>query len=93
MKFTITVSGQTEHILFVFICSPNHLLLHFLGLIDSSIPLCWALLGLNKDFKKMLSAHAEFKALHLKDMIPASDGTKKVNMSTGGLVTNPCIAS
>ena len=41
----------------------------------------------------MLSAHAEFKALHLKDMISASDGTKKVNMSTDGLVTIPCIAS
>ncbi|KAL1565623.1 23S rRNA (adenine(2503)-C(2))-methyltransferase [Salvia divinorum] len=34
--------------------------------------------GLNKDFKKMLSAHAEFKALHLKDMVSASDGTKKI---------------
>ncbi|XP_057774507.1 uncharacterized protein LOC130993588 [Salvia miltiorrhiza] len=34
--------------------------------------------GLNKDFKKMLSEHAEFKALHLKDIVTASDGTKKI---------------
>ncbi|KAG9140488.1 hypothetical protein Leryth_016206 [Lithospermum erythrorhizon] len=34
--------------------------------------------GLNKEFKKMLAEHAEFKALHLKDVITASDGTKKM---------------
>ncbi|KAJ0007894.1 hypothetical protein Pint_30411 [Pistacia integerrima] len=34
--------------------------------------------GLNKDFKKMLSEHAEFKALSLKDIYTASDGTKKI---------------
>lgn len=33
--------------------------------------------GLNKDFKSMLSEHAEFKALTLKDIIKASDGTRK----------------
>lgn len=38
------------------------------------------LLGLNKDFKRMLAEHAEFKALELKDMLTASDGTRKVNM-------------
>ncbi|KAL8142400.1 hypothetical protein V2J09_015432 [Rumex salicifolius] len=34
--------------------------------------------GLNKDFKKMLSKHAEFKALSLKDIVKASDGTRKI---------------
>ncbi|KAM7269852.1 hypothetical protein ACFE04_025349 [Oxalis oulophora] len=33
--------------------------------------------GLNKDLKIMLSKHAEFKALSLKDIITASDGTRK----------------
>nr|GLL32742.1 uncharacterized protein LOC109171965 [Ipomoea trifida] len=33
--------------------------------------------GLNKEFRKMLSEHAEFKALNLKDIRTASDGTKK----------------
>ncbi|XP_070018536.1 uncharacterized protein [Nicotiana sylvestris] len=35
--------------------------------------------GLNKDFRKMLSEHAEFKTLNLKDILTASDGTKKVS--------------
>ncbi|KAJ4711116.1 Dual-specificity RNA methyltransferase [Melia azedarach] len=34
--------------------------------------------GLNKDFKKMLSEHAEFKALSLKDVLTAADGTRKI---------------
>ncbi|KAG8366134.1 hypothetical protein BUALT_Bualt17G0044200 [Buddleja alternifolia] len=34
--------------------------------------------GLNKDFKRMLNEHAEFKVLQLKDMRTASDGTKKI---------------
>nr|GMD24680.1 dual-specificity RNA methyltransferase RlmN-like [Ipomoea batatas] len=34
--------------------------------------------GLNKEFRKMLSEHAEFKALNLKDIRTASDGTKKM---------------
>ncbi|KAL2559752.1 Radical SAM superfamily protein [Forsythia ovata] len=34
--------------------------------------------GLNKDLKRMLSEHAEFKALSLKDIYTASDGTKKI---------------
>ncbi|KAL6571813.1 hypothetical protein OROHE_002682 [Orobanche hederae] len=34
--------------------------------------------GLNKDFKRMLDEHAEYKALHFKDMMSASDGTKKI---------------
>lgn len=47
--------------------------------------MCWVLrivycVGLNKDFKKMLSEHAEFKALSLKDIYTASDGTKKVEI-------------
>ncbi|PON59333.1 Ribosomal RNA large subunit methyltransferase [Parasponia andersonii] len=33
--------------------------------------------GLNKDFKNMLSENAEFKALSLKEILTASDGTKK----------------
>ncbi|KAK9021696.1 hypothetical protein V6N11_011671 [Hibiscus sabdariffa] len=33
--------------------------------------------GLNKDFKKMLSEHAELRALSLKDVRTASDGTRK----------------
>lgn len=48
---------------------------------------------MNKDFRKMLGAHAEFKALQLKDMLTASDGTKKVNLSSNCLVTNPCVAT
>ncbi|XP_021809766.1 uncharacterized protein LOC110753223 [Prunus avium] len=34
--------------------------------------------GLNKDFKKMLSENAEFKALSLKQVITAADGTRKI---------------
>ncbi|KAI3467517.1 hypothetical protein Pfo_024180 [Paulownia fortunei] len=34
--------------------------------------------GLNKDFKRMLSEHAELKVLQLKDLLAASDGTKKI---------------
>ncbi|CAH9108287.1 unnamed protein product [Cuscuta europaea] len=34
--------------------------------------------GLNKEFRKMLSQRAEFKALDLKDIVTASDGTKKM---------------
>ncbi|KAI8023089.1 Dual-specificity RNA methyltransferase RlmN [Camellia lanceoleosa] len=34
--------------------------------------------GLNKDFKKMLSEHAEFRALFMKDILTASDGTRKI---------------
>ncbi|KAK6252551.1 hypothetical protein QUC31_014271 [Theobroma cacao] len=34
--------------------------------------------GLNKDFKKMLSEHAEFRALTLQDILTASDGTRKI---------------
>lgn len=37
--------------------------------------------GLNRDFKKMLSEHAEFEALSLKDIRTAADGTKKVDLS------------
>lgn len=36
--------------------------------------------GLNKDFKKMLSEHAEFRALSLKDILTSSDGTRKVEI-------------
>ncbi|KAJ9708983.1 hypothetical protein PVL29_000800 [Vitis rotundifolia] len=39
---------------------------------------CQPYVGLNKDFKSMLSEHAEFKALTLKDIIKASDGTRKI---------------
>ncbi|KAK9675560.1 hypothetical protein RND81_11G015200 [Saponaria officinalis] len=39
---------------------------------------CDELEGLNKDLRKMLSEHAEFKALSLKDVRTASDGTKKI---------------
>ncbi|KAL7133078.1 hypothetical protein ABFS83_12G116800 [Erythranthe nasuta] len=34
--------------------------------------------GLNKDLKRMLGEHAEFRVLQLKDMLTASDGTKKI---------------
>ncbi|XP_057508111.1 uncharacterized protein LOC130791037 [Actinidia eriantha] len=34
--------------------------------------------GLNKDFKKMLSEHAEFRTLVIKDIHTASDGTRKI---------------
>lgn len=33
--------------------------------------------GLNKDFRKMLSENASFKALSVKDIVTASDGTRK----------------
>ncbi|KAI8527122.1 hypothetical protein RHMOL_Rhmol12G0051800 [Rhododendron molle] len=36
--------------------------------------------GLNKDFMKMLSDRAEFRALVLKDIVTASDGTRKVDI-------------
>ncbi|KAF3431285.1 hypothetical protein FNV43_RR26015 [Rhamnella rubrinervis] len=39
---------------------------------------CEELEGLNRDFKKMLNENAEFKALSLKNMLTASDGTKKI---------------
>lgn len=38
---------------------------------------CDELEGLNKDLRKMLSVHAEFKALSLRDVRTASDGTRK----------------
>uniref|UniRef100_A0A2C9USV3 Radical SAM core domain-containing protein n=1 Tax=Manihot esculenta TaxID=3983 RepID=A0A2C9USV3_MANES len=34
--------------------------------------------GLNKDFKKILSEHAELKAISLEDVRTASDGTRKI---------------
>ncbi|CAK8561666.1 unnamed protein product [Lathyrus sativus] len=34
--------------------------------------------GLNKDFKKMLSQNADFKALAVKEIHTASDGTRKI---------------
>ncbi|KAK1403324.1 Radical SAM core domain-containing protein [Heracleum sosnowskyi] len=34
--------------------------------------------GLNKDFKKMLNKQAEFKVFKLKDILTASDGTRKI---------------
>ncbi|KAL7091668.1 hypothetical protein ACP275_12G119200 [Erythranthe tilingii] len=34
--------------------------------------------GLNKELKRMLGEHAEFRVLQLKDMLTASDGTKKI---------------
>ncbi|KAL6192518.1 hypothetical protein ACLB2K_033606 [Fragaria x ananassa] len=34
--------------------------------------------GLNKDFRKMLSENAEFKALCLKEIVTAADGTRKI---------------
>lgn len=40
--------------------------------------------GLNKDFKKMLSKQAEFKVLKFKDILTASDGTRKVEISFFG---------
>lgn len=36
--------------------------------------------GLNKDFVKMLSDRAEFRALVVKDIVTASDGTRKVDI-------------
>lgn len=33
---------------------------------------------MNKDFKKILSEHAELKAISLEDVRTASDGTRKV---------------
>ncbi|XP_057528778.1 uncharacterized protein LOC130807544 [Amaranthus tricolor] len=39
---------------------------------------CEELEGLNKDFKKMLSVHADFTALSLKEIRSAVDGTKKI---------------
>ncbi|KAL9246499.1 hypothetical protein vseg_020026 [Gypsophila vaccaria] len=39
---------------------------------------CDELEGLNKDLRKMLTEHAEFKALSLKDVRTASDGTRKI---------------
>ncbi|KAF8378296.1 hypothetical protein HHK36_029635 [Tetracentron sinense] len=44
--------------------------------------------GLNKDFKKMLSEHAELKALSLKDILMASDGTRKVGPFHGNIIVD-----
>lgn len=33
---------------------------------------------MNKDFKKMLIENAEFRALSLREILPSSDGTRKV---------------
>lgn len=37
-----------------------------------------SLSGLNKDFRKMISDHAYLKALTVKDILAAADGTRKV---------------
>ncbi|XP_052145792.1 uncharacterized protein LOC127765032 [Oryza glaberrima] len=39
------------------------------------------LAGLNKDFRKMLTDHADLKALTVKDILNASDGTRKILFS------------
>lgn len=39
------------------------------------------LTGLNKDLRKMISEHADLKALTVKDIITASDGTRKILFS------------
>ncbi|KAL6614852.1 hypothetical protein ACP70R_037122 [Stipagrostis hirtigluma subsp. patula] len=39
------------------------------------------LAGLNKDFRKMVTEHAYLKALTVKDIITASDGTRKILFS------------
>ncbi|KAH9708941.1 Radical SAM domain-containing protein [Citrus sinensis] len=44
---------------------------------DYSVLVIIYCVGLNKDFKKMLSEHAEFRALSLKDILTSSDGTRK----------------
>ncbi|OVA07602.1 Ribosomal RNA large subunit methyltransferase RlmN/Cfr [Macleaya cordata] len=51
--------------------------------------------GLNKDFRKMLGELAEFKALSLKDVLTASDGTRKIlfNLEDGAVIETvviPC---
>ncbi|KAK1268626.1 hypothetical protein QJS04_geneDACA005001 [Acorus gramineus] len=51
--------------------------------------------GLNKDFLKMLSENAKFKALTLKDILTASDGTRKIlfNLEDGSVIETvviPC---
>ncbi|KAI3912114.1 hypothetical protein MKW98_027955 [Papaver atlanticum] len=44
--------------------------------------------GLNKEFRKMLGELAEFKALSLKDVLTASDGTRKIlfNLEDGSVI-------
>ncbi|CAO1948217.1 unnamed protein product [Urochloa humidicola] len=37
--------------------------------------------GLNKDFRKMITEHADLKALTVKDVLTASDGTRKILFS------------
>lgn len=37
--------------------------------------------GLNKDFRKMITEHADLEALTVKDIHTASDGTRKVVFS------------
>ncbi|MQL80390.1 hypothetical protein Taro_012834 [Colocasia esculenta] len=41
------------------------------------------LTGLNKDFRKMLSENAMFKALSVKSILTASDGTRKILFTLG----------
>lgn len=65
--------------------SANCLVLTFRGMINSSTKLgtqvVFILSGLNKDFRKMLGDAAELKALSVKDVLTASDGTRKVTLS------------
>ncbi|KAJ4960475.1 hypothetical protein NE237_020385 [Protea cynaroides] len=51
--------------------------------------------GLNKDFQKMLGVFAEFKALSLKEILTAADGTRKIlfNLDDGLVIETvviPC---
>ena len=58
-------------------CASDSKLVNFLSLSSFLIDL---VIGLNKDFKKMLSENAEFRALSLKEIRTACDGTRKVEM-------------
>ncbi|OAY82701.1 Dual-specificity RNA methyltransferase RlmN [Ananas comosus] len=53
------------------------------------------LLGLKKEFRQMLSEHATLKALSVKDILTASDGTRKIlfNLEDGSVIETvviPC---
>lgn len=83
--FLFQLCCYSSMVAFASLNSANCLVLTFRGMLNSSTKLgtqvVFILLGLNKDFRKMLGDAAELKALSVKDVLTASDGTRKVTLS------------
>lgn len=45
-----------------------------------------SVVGLNKDFRKMINENASLKTLTVKDVLTASDGTRKVCIEPQSLI-------